>query len=112
AGLSTKSLLIDFRRNQVAIAPFMGSAARRQGIKIQAARVSGGLIVLNTMVGRVPVRAVLDTGAERTLGNLALREALRLQGPQTKGVIAQLTSVYGATQEIESGEIVRAPVID
>jgi predicted aspartyl protease len=111
AGISTKSLLIDFQHNQVAIAPFMGSAARRQGIKIHAARVAGGLIVLNAMVGRVPVRAVLDTGAERTLGNLALRDAVRSQGPQKKGFMAELTSVYGATQEIEAGEIVRVPTI-
>jgi hypothetical protein len=111
AGISTKSLLIDFQHNQVAIAPFMGSAARRQGIKIHAARVAGGLIVLNAMVGRVPVRAVLDTGAERTLGNLALRDAVRSQGPQEKGFMAELTSVYGATQEIEAGEIVRVPTI-
>ena len=111
AGISTKSLLIDFQHNYVAIAPFMGSAARRQGIKIHAARVAGGLIVLNAMVGRVPVRAVLDTGAERTLGNLALRDAVRSQGPQEKGFMAELTSVYGATQEIEAGEIVRVPTI-
>lgn len=111
AGIATKSLLIDFQHNHVAIAPWMGSGARRQGVKIQAARVAGGLIVLNTMVGRIPVRAVLDTGAERTLGNLALREAVRSQGPQRKGFMAQLTSVYGATKEIEAGEVVRAPTI-
>ena len=111
AEIANKSLLIDFQHNHVAIAPFMGSAARRQGVKIQAARVAGGLIVLNAMVGRVPVRAVLDTGAERSLGNLALRDAVRSQARQTKAVTAELTSVYGATQEIEAGEIVRVPTI-
>jgi hypothetical protein len=111
AEISTNSLLIDFQHNHVAIAPFMGSGARRQGIKIQAARVAGGLIVLNALVGRVPVRAVLDTGAERSLGNLALRDAVRSQSRQSKVVTTELTSVYGATQEIEAGEIVRVPPI-
>jgi predicted aspartyl protease len=111
AGMSEKSLLIDFQRNRVAIASHVESLTRSRDIKIHAARVVNGLMVLDTTVGGVRVAAVLDTGAERTLGNLALRDALKSQRRPTQGFVAQLTSVYGATKEIESGEIMRAPTI-
>jgi NADPH:quinone reductase-like Zn-dependent oxidoreductase len=67
------------------------------------------LITLATRVGGVPVLAIIDTGAERTLGNLALRNALRAR--RLHGVMAQMTSVYGATKEIETGEVLIAPPI-
>jgi predicted aspartyl protease len=78
AGMEEKSLLIDFQRNRVAIASHMEAAARTRAIKIHASRASG-LMVLDTLIAGVHVQAVLDTGSERTLGNLALREALRSQ---------------------------------
>jgi predicted aspartyl protease len=111
AGMSEKSLLIDFQRNRVAIASHMEAAARTRAIKIHAARVASGLIVLDTLIAGVHVQAVLDTGAERTLGNLALREALRSQQLGKKGFVAHLTSVYGATTEVEPGEVLAAPTI-
>ena len=111
AGMSEKSLLIDFQRNRVAIASHMEAGARTRAIKLHAIRMDSGLMVLDTMIAGVHVQAVLDTGAERTLGNLALREALRSQQLGKKGFVAQLTSVYGATKEVEPGEVLAAPTI-
>jgi predicted aspartyl protease len=111
AGMSEKSLLIDFQRNRVAIASHVESTTRNQAIKIHAARVVNGLMVLDTEVAGVRVAAVLDTGAERTLGNIALRDAVKGKNRAKQGFVAQLTSVYGATKEVESGEIARAPTI-
>ena len=111
AGMSQKSLLIDFQRNRVAITSHIDPRTRDRAVKIRAARVANGLIVLDTMVGRVHAHAVLDTGAERTLGNLALRDAVRSQKRPKRGFVAQVTSVYGATKEVEPGEIMEAPTI-
>lgn len=110
AGMSQKSLLIDFQRNRVAIASHVESTTRDQAIKIHAARVVNGLMVLDTEVGGVRVAAVLDTGAERTLGNIALRDAVKSKNAK-RGFVAQVTSVYGATRQVESGEIAAAPTI-
>lgn len=111
AGMTQKSLLIDFQRNRVAITSHIESTARAQTIKIHAARVANGLIILDTLVGGVRVAAVLDTGSERTLGNLALRDALKGRKRPHQGFVARLTSVYGATEEVEPGEIQTAPTI-
>jgi len=109
AGLNEKSLLIDFQRNRVEIASHVDSLARAQSIKIHAPRLIYGLVTLETRVGRVPVLAVVDTGAERTLGNIALRDALMAQ--RAPGATVQLTSVYGATEQVEPGELRAAPQI-
>ena len=111
AGMSQKSLLIDFQRNRVAIASHVELAKRNQAIKIHAMRVVNGLMVLDTDVGGVRVAAVLDTGSERTLGNIALRDALKGKTRAKRGFVAQLTSVYGATKEVEPAEIMAAPTI-
>jgi hypothetical protein len=112
AGLNDKSLLIDFQRNSVAIANRVDQRARSDITKIHALRVvNGGLLVVEARVGTVRADAVLDTGSERTLGNLALRDALKMHSRGGRGFVAQLTSVYGATTEVEPGEIQRAPPI-
>jgi len=112
AGMSQKSLLIDFQRNRVAIASHVELAKRNQAIKIHATRVVNGLMVLDTEVGGVRVAAVLDTGSERTLGNIALRDALKGKNIRAKrAFVALLTSVYGATKEVEPAEIMAAPTM-
>ena len=109
AGITEKSLVIDFQRNRVTISHGVDAALRANSMKIHAVRLAGGLMTLETRIGGVPVRAVIDTGAERTLGNLALRNALRAR--RTHGVLATMTSVYGATEDVERGEIQIVPPI-
>jgi predicted aspartyl protease len=108
AGLSEKSLLIDFQRNRVEITRYVGGLLRSRAVRIHAVSVTHGLIAVDARVGRTRVTAIIDTGAERTLGNVALRDALKMR--ESRGMVT-LTSVYGATEEVESGEIARAPPI-
>jgi Aspartyl protease len=108
-GLSQKSLIIDFERNRVEIGGYVGLFDRSRAVRIHALPPTHGLVTLGAKVGSVHVMAIIDTGSERTLGNLALRNALR--EPVALGKFAQLTSVYGATEEVEIGEIASAPQI-
>lgn len=109
AGLTEKSLLIDFQRNRVAISRGIEATVRDHSTRVHGLPSVPGLITVATHVGGVPVLAVIDTGAERTLGNLALRDALH--NHRVHGVMARMTSVYGATKEVEVGEILVAPPI-
>jgi predicted aspartyl protease len=109
AAITEKSLLIDFQRNRVTISRGVEAGLRANSMKVHAVRLAGGLMTLETRIGGVPVRAVIDTGAERTLGNLALRNALHAR--QTHGVLAMMTTVYGATKDTEPGEIQIVPPI-
>jgi hypothetical protein len=113
AGLTEKSLLMDFKRNRVVITRGVESLVRTESTKIHALRPAFGLMMLDTRIGGVTVRAVLDTGSERTLGNRALRDALSRtrsrRGPDA--MPTYITSVYGATEKVEPGEIQSTPPI-
>jgi predicted aspartyl protease len=109
AGLTEKSLSVDFMRNRVEISGAIKAAVRADALRIHATRVTHGLMTLAIQVGRVHALAVIDTGSERTLGNPALRDALKLR--TRTGTAALVTSVYGATDQVERGEIWRAPTI-
>lgn len=109
AGLQTQRLLVDFQHNRVIIY----RASRRNTpagfVRIPARRLGGGLVTVEAIVGGVHVRAVIDTGSERSLGNMALLEALnarRRHGEQTR-----VARVYGATTEVVSGDAQVAPTI-
>jgi hypothetical protein len=78
-------------------------------MRVHGLRLTDGLLTLDTRVGHVRVRAVVDTGSPRTLGNLALRDAVNLR--RAPGVTARVSSVYGATKDVEAGEVIPAPVI-
>lgn len=109
AGLKEKSLLIDFQRNRVEIARHVEYFGRSESLKIHTLPPIHGLVTVDARVGGVRVTAIVDTGSERTLGNLALHNALRK--PKSLSQLVQLTSVYGATADVESGEIELAPPI-
>jgi predicted aspartyl protease len=107
AGLTEKSISIDFMRNRVEISGAVKSAVREVATRLHATRVTHGLMILPMQVGKVQALAVIDTGSERTLGNIALRDALNER--RRPGTVAQVTSVYGATAQVEPGEIWRVP---
>jgi predicted aspartyl protease len=109
AGLTANSLVVDFQHNRVAISHNVATAVREQSTRIHALRLTYGLITLEARVGGVRVQAVVDTGAERSLGNLALRDALHSK--ERPGAVVQVTTVYGATEETELAEIRSAPPI-
>jgi hypothetical protein len=110
AGLTEKSLVVDFERNRVTIDGAVAATLRNSSTRLQAFRPTHGLITVHARVGNVHALAIIDTGAERTLGNLALRNALKAR--RKAGELAYVTSVYGATAEVERGEIHAAPQID
>ena len=109
AGLTEKSLSVDFERNRVRVSARIEPSLRSDAMRIHAKRLTHGLLTLESRVGSVRVLAVIDTGSERTLGNLALRDALELR--HRTGAEALVTSVYGATEQVERGEIWTAPTI-
>jgi aspartyl protease len=109
AGLTEKSLSVDFKRNRVQISGGVEPAVRAEASRIHATRLAHGLMILAMQVGGVHAFGVIDTGSERTLGNLALRDALNER--RRPGTPAQVTSVYGATAQVEPGEILRVPTI-
>ena len=108
-GFEGTKIRIDFARDRLTIARSRGWAAD-DGFQVAPVRFHfGRLLVADVLVGSVWARAVIDTGAQRTLGNEALREALRAQARRDASVTH--TEVIGATPERQRGDLSEAPPI-
>jgi len=109
AGLKEERIMVEFTRNRVTIARSPIGLAPRGFRRVHGTLTSNGLLTVEVRVGGVRARAVVDTGAERSLGNQALRDALRHWQRARKA--PQFTDVYGTTAEIAQGELGLAPII-
>jgi predicted aspartyl protease len=104
--LGDKRIAIDFRRDRIEI---MRSRSERPTVglsKIPLKLTRGRLLSFQTKIGAVPTVAVIDTGAQRTIGNQALRTALNRT--QRKW---QQEEIIGVTLDVERGDNIRTPPI-
>ena len=102
-------LMVNFRRAKLAILE-QGCPRVVDDWEVVRARVQfGGLVVVDARVGSIRAVAIIDTGAERSLGNLALLAAVR----QNRKVQpeANRTQVYAATSQAVFGDLVMTPSV-
>lgn len=67
------------------------------------------LPLVEASMGGVPVKAIIDTGGQGSIGNLALRDALRRRLSRDKPTVDTIT---GATADVQVGEGYPAPPIE
>jgi predicted aspartyl protease len=96
-GLKNKRVTLDFKKRQLAIGksvPANFSNYDRNTIVVQAKSKLGQLILVNSRIDGKKVNIILDTGAEISVGNMALFRSLKQQKlvmPPTKVVIKSVT---------------------
>jgi predicted aspartyl protease len=108
-GLANKRIFIDFRHDQITIAYSRGEKSGRDFVRIPFRSVRGQLIVVDAKVGDVRTKAIIDTGGQTTIANLALRDALARTNARRRGKPDQ---IVGATMAVENGEIIATPAIE
>lgn len=108
-GFEGLRVTVDFVRNQVTITRSRGERARFNEGTIPAQLRFGRLLVVNGHVGRIKVKAVIDTGAETTLGNLALRDALLRRRRHSAEVDDAV--VIGLNDASQYGRFIHTPMI-
>jgi predicted aspartyl protease len=111
AGLQEARVFVDFRRDSVVISRSRVPRGELGSyFVIDASRVEGGLLAVNATIRGVRAKAVIDTGAEVTLGNIALRDAIRAH--HRRPMDPKLTDVFGATEQVTQGEVEAASNIE
>jgi predicted aspartyl protease len=106
--LANKRIHIDFRRDRITI---MRSKNQRAGGGFETIPVKflhGRLLAVDAVMDGVPVKAIIDTGGQTTLGNVALRLALaerRRQGEQ----VGKLDQIVGSTLDVQVGTRLETP---
>jgi len=107
-GMKDKRIQIEFLKDRISIAR-SSSAPAPPGFSIVPFKyaLNRGMRV-SVMVGPVRTTAVIDTGAQSTVGNLALREALvRRRGERD----VYDDAIIGVTEDIQQATRVRIPSI-
>jgi predicted aspartyl protease len=104
--LGDKRIFIDFRKDRIEIST---SRSERPGVgmsKIPLKLTRGQLLSFRTNIGSVPTTAVIDTGAQRSIGNQALRTALNRRARDW-----EQEEIIGVTLDVEKGDSIPTPPI-
>jgi predicted aspartyl protease len=104
AGFQDQRIDVDFKRDRVSVLESNGKRPHYSMVTARATRNVNGLMIVDVRVGRrIRAKAVIDTGAERSLGNLALQEAMNKNRHKKREIVAAV--VHGATPDIADGDV-------
>ncbi len=106
-GLADKRILIDFSHDRIVIARSHSQRADLGFTRIPLKLTRGRLLTIDLQIGSVHTKAIIDTGAQQTIGNSALRELLKrraLKGAKTQEII-------GVTLDVAYGDSLPTPPI-
>lgn len=107
-GMQHMRIDVNFLQDRVSIYRSGGRRASSGFVTVRATLWQGGLLLVSGKVGSIPTRIIIDTGAERTIGNIPLRTAILARSRAGEEFA---TMVRGATTDVESGTYFRAPRI-
>jgi predicted aspartyl protease len=107
-GLLDKRIFIDFRHDKITIFKSHNEHAALGFVTIPVHIVRGLLLVADARIGTVPTKAIIDTGGQATIANIALREALARRYREGKVIMDEIT---GATLDVQKGDRIHVPPI-
>lgn len=103
--LVEQRLMMDFEKRVIKAEDARKPAPRLDGeIIVTARRRRGQLILTQVKAAGLPVEAVIDTGSEITIGNLALRDRL-MRRHRDKFTTIEVTGVTGVTLDMQLARI-------
>lgn len=76
-GLAGRRLFVDFLNDRIEITSARQRVSLANAVTLKGRLHFGALLLTRAKIGAVPVAAVIDTGADRSVGNGALLRALR-----------------------------------
>jgi hypothetical protein len=108
-GLAGKRVFIDFRHDKIVITFSRNERSTRDFVDVPFHSMRQTLVVVSAVIGDVRVKAIIDTGGQTTIANLALRDALSRRSARYRGKPDQ---IIGATKDIQDGEVMPMPAIE
>jgi hypothetical protein len=107
-GMADRRVYIDFRHDLIIISRSHGRPAAAGFMTVPFQLERGRLLVADVQLGWVHAKAIIDTGGQITVANLALRDALMRRNSKEHVSVDQ---IEGVTNDIQDGEGRRAPPI-
>ena len=93
--LHGQRMVIDFRRHVLSVEPSVREKLEPGVIVVHAKSRYGQLILVDALLGNQPIAVILDTGAQNTIGNLALERAVAYAGAASVKPGGDVVSVTG-----------------
>ncbi len=107
--LSDRRIFVEFRKDRIEITRSRGQPAPLGFTTIPVKFASRQVPWVDAWIGPVKVKAVIDTGAQQTLGNLALRAALA--AARRRAMELRKEGVIGVTGDVQEGQSAGVPTI-
>lgn len=107
-GMGDKRIEIEFTRDRIRIARSHREPAPAGFAVVPFEHSHNGGLRIDVMVGPIPAIALIDSGAQVTVGNLALREALARRRKE-QGTADD--SIIGVTEDVQQAARLRVPGI-
>jgi hypothetical protein len=105
-GMSERRILVDFKHDQIIIMRSHGERAAVGFRTIPFQLIRGNLLAVTASVGGIRTTAIIDTGGQVTIANLALRRALEARWSRMQ---TQPDEIMGVTTEVQEGDAGRTP---
>jgi hypothetical protein len=107
-GLRDKRIFADFTHDKLVISRSHGERARGDFNVVPLRVIRNGLLVADVHVGTVRAQAIIDTGAQGTVGNMMLQKALMRRVPRNTAH----EDIIGVTLDVQGGDSMMMPDID
>jgi len=105
-GMSDRRIVVDFRHDLITIQRSHNERAAEGFHTIPFHLINGNLLAVEAYVGGVRTRAIIDTGGQVTIANLALRQELERRSAP---LITHPQSIIGVTTDMQQGDAARTP---
>ncbi len=105
-GLGDKRIFIDFANDMIDISRSRGQSLPFGYTRVPLTMTPGKLLMFEMRIGNIRTKAILDTGAQITIGNESLREALLRR---TRDGTDQ--NIVGVTLDVAKGKSFPVPTI-
>lgn len=98
-GMRDRRILIDFNHDLISIARSHGQRAPPGYLTIPFQLMRKELLVTDAWIGNIRAKAIIDTGGQATIANLAMHEALERRRAQLHSQHSTIEDVTRATQD-------------
>jgi hypothetical protein len=107
-GMPDKRIYADFTKDQLTISRSHREHAPPGFSVVPLKLMKSGLLTAEVRIGSIKAHAVIDTGGQQSVGNLALLEALKKYPPKN----SVMEDIIGVTLEVQAGNTVSTPPMD
>jgi hypothetical protein len=105
-GMQNRRIYIDFRHDLISITRSKNERADVGFRVIPFETMRGNLVVVNASIGSIRTKAIIDTGGQLTIANLALKASLEHRKSQLLG---QEIHIEGVTTDIQDADELNTP---